>query len=282
MTNLPTDVTSIAPAIRRRQLTRMLAVGALAAGAAVGMAVPAQAASINSYHVSSAPSAGARVLSDPRGGTAGTIARLVNGTKLTIDCGVRVRGSQRTTVWHHITKPVAGFIADQYTDTPSSNRLLAGEATCAPAVTATKPVTKPATTPTITPATPAATPSTQTATRGATINYNGGYGGSCVYYAMDRFRQLTGVYPKALGDAKLMATSAASNGWTVSAAARTNSIVIFQPGQNGASEPYGHAAWVEQVSGNRIYIAEMNAPTAWVVSYRWVTPVAGVRYIYAV
>jgi surface antigen len=68
----------------------------------------------------------------------------------------------------------------------------------------------------------------------------------------------------------------------VSATPRINSTAVFQPGDNGAGAGTGHAAWVEQISGGRIYIAEMNAPTAWVVTHRWInTPAATVRYIYA-
>lgn len=147
-----------------------------------------------------------------------------------------------------------------------------------PVPTPTKPT--PTTPPTTNPTNPG-TPSTPAATRGATINYNEGYSGSCVYYVMDRFHKLTGVYPKALGDAKYLASSAAANGWTVSATPRVDSIAVFQPGQNGASAPYGHATWVEQVSGGRIYVGEMNAPSAGVITHRWITPVTGVRYVYA-
>jgi surface antigen len=114
------------------------------------------------------------------------------------------------------------------------------------------------------------------------MTYNQGYAGSCVDYAVDRFHQFTGVYPYAVGDARYMATSAAAHGWTVSATPRINSMAVFQPGDNGAGAGTGHVAWVEQVSGQRIYIGEMNAPTAFVVSHRWVdAPAPGVRYIYA-
>jgi surface antigen len=283
MTNLPIDVTSTTPAARRRQLTRVLAVAALAAGAVVGIAAPAQAAGISVYHIDGAPSGGSRVVTDPRSAPAGTIVRLPNGTSITIDCGVRLRSGHRSAVWHHITSPVTGYLEDYYTDTPATNRLISGEPTCSSAVIPGKPATTP-TTPATPTRTPAKTPSASTpaATRGATINYNEGYAGSCVDYALDRFHQVTGVYPKALGDAKFLATSAAANGWTTSATPRVDSLVVFQPGQNGAGGPTGHAAWVEQISGDRIYIAEMNAPTPFVVTHRWLTPAAGVRYIYAV
>ena len=217
------------------------------------------------------------------------MATLRNGRSFTVDCGIRGRSVRGNTVWHHITAPVTGYISDYYTDTPGFNRLFRGEATCA-----TTPGTPPASTPPAASTPPVSTPPTSTpptgtptsapasGTRGETINYNEGYAGSCVFYALDRFHQFTGVYPYAVGDARYLATSAAAHGWTVSATPRINSLAVFQPGDNGASGPTGHVGWVEQVSGNRIYIGEMNAPTAFVVSHRWVdSPAAGVRYVYA-
>ena len=277
MTNLPTDRTHATPFNGRRQLTRILAVGVLAAGAAVSLAAPAQAAVNTAYHVTGT-AGGSRVVRDPRSANAASIATLAKGTSVSIDCGVHGASVHRDSVWHHITSPVTGYIADFYTDTPGFNRFIHGEATCSPAKAPSVPVITP-TTPAGAPATPVT--ATPHATRGATISYNEGYGGSCVYYALDRFHQLTGVYPKALGDAKYLASSAAANGWTVSTLPAVNSLVVFQPGQNGAAAPTGHAAWVEQLSGDRIYIAEMNAPNAWVVTHRWLTPAPGVKYIYA-
>ncbi|WP_030435709.1 CHAP domain-containing protein [Actinoplanes subtropicus] len=271
MTNSQTGI--VTPrTTRRRQLTRVLTVGALAAAAAVSMAVPAQAATVTGYHVAGIGSAGAPVVGDPRATTATPITRLAQGTALTIDCGVRARGVHRDTVWHHITSPVSGYVSDYYTDTPGFSQFLRGEATCTGSSTPATPAAPPAPVP---PAT-----GTPVATRGATTDYNEGYAGSCVFYVMDRFHQMTGVYPKAFGDARYLASGAAASGWTVSDRPRVNSIAIFQPGQNGAGGPTGHAAWVEQVSGGQIYIAEMNAPKPYVVTHRWLTPVAGVRFIY--
>jgi surface antigen len=148
-------------------------------------------------------------------------------------------------------------------------------ATCAPAARPSTPAQTP-----YTPYTPY-TPAAPVTARGATITYNEGYAGSCVFYALDRFHQVTGVYPKAFGDARYLATGAAASGWATGSTPRINSLAVFQPGQNGAGAPTGHVAWVEQVSGNQIYVAEMNAPTAYVVTRRWLTPVSGVRYVYA-
>jgi surface antigen len=275
MTNPQTGAIATTHATRRRQLTRVLTVGALAATAAVSMAVPAQAAITTGYHMAGAGSAGSPVVRDPRAATATPITRLADGTALTIDCGVRGRGVHRATVWHHITSPVNGYVSDYYTDTPGFNQFLRGEASCTPA---TAPATGTPATPPVPPVPPAT--NTPVATRGATITYNEGYAGSCVYYVMDRFHQMTGVYPKAFGDARYLASGAAASGWTVGNKPRVTSIAIFQPGQNGAGAPTGHAAWVEQISGNQIYIAEMNAPTAFVVTHRWLTPASGVQYIY--
>jgi surface antigen len=250
----------------------VIAVGAVAAGTLVAVAVPAQAAGITAYHVAGTHRAGSLVVRNPGGSGVATIATLADGTSVTIDCGVRGRSVRGDTVWHHITSPVTGYIADYYTNTPRSHRLLSGEPTCS-ATTPARPV------PTPTKPTPAQTK--PSAKRGATITYNEGYVGSCVYYAMDRFHRLTGVYPKAFGDARYLASSAAANGWTVSSTPRVDSIAVFQPGQNGASAPTGHATWVEQITGDRIYVGEMNAPTSGVITHRWLTPATGVRYIYA-
>lgn len=283
MTNPHTDAIETARTRRRRHLTRMLAAGALGAGAAVSIAVPAQAAAITGYHVSGTNGGGARVVSDPRTARPATVSTLADGTAITIDCGIRVN---RDTVWHRITSPVTGFVSARSTDIPRHQRnwLLRGEQNCAPGTSAPAPTTPAPTTPAPTtpaPTTPAPTTPAPTATRGATITYNQGYAGSCVFYALDRFKKFTGVYPKAFGDAKYLASSAASNGWATGSVPRVNSMVVFQPGQNGAGAQYGHVAWVEQVSGDRIYVAEMNFPNAYTVTYRWLTPVAGVQYVYA-
>lgn len=132
------------------------------------------------------------------------------------------------------------------------------------------------------PAPPAGTTTASGATRGQTVNYNQGHPGSCVQYVLDRFKALTGVYPRTFGDALQMAAGAAVSGWTVSNTPRVDSIAIFQPGQNGAGAGTGHAAWVEQVTADgRIFVREMNAPNPFIVSSRWCTPVRGVQYIYA-
>jgi surface antigen len=241
MTNLPTGTTGTTPATRRRRLDRVITVGALAAGVVVALAGPAQAAI--GHHTYP---------------VAGTNSTAVSGSRNggTTDCSSR---QQDNGGWYR--SGISDF-----------DRYFSGGATCAPAGQTTAPATRPATT---------TNPSSSVTARGATINYNEGYAGSCVFYALDRFHQRTGVYPKAFGDARYLATGAAASGWSTGSTPRINSLVVFQPGQNGAGGPTGHVAWVEQVSGNQIYISEMNAPTPYVVTRRWLTPVAGVRYVYA-
>jgi surface antigen len=255
MTNLPTGTTETTPATRRRRLNRVITVSALAAGALTALAAPAQAAT--GWTPDQSHGTGFRAASEPRNP----------------DCGNRPRdnGGRHNNRMSDFNRSFAGAVA-----------------TCAPPSTApTWSPTAPATTwsptaPTWSPSAPAATaPSTSGTTRGATINYNEGYAGSCVYYALERFHQYTGVYPRAFGDARYLATGAAASGWATGSSPRINSLVVFQPGQNGAGSPTGHVAWVEQVAGNQIYIGEMNAPSPYVVTHRWMTPVSGVRYVYA-
>jgi surface antigen len=275
MTALHTDVTQAKLVTRRYRWTQLLAVGAVAAAAIVGTAGAAQAGSGLGTQVSGSGRNGSSVVSDPN--RTSVMTTLSDGTAFTADCGTRGRSVKGNTVWHHITSPVNGYIADYYTNTPGFNQLMSGEATCGapPVVTPTDPNPRP--TPTPTPTNPS---NPSTGTRGQTINYNEGYAGSCVFYVMDRFHQLTGVYPKAFGDALVLAKSAAQYGWTVTSTPRVDSIAIFQPGDNGAGSGTGHAAWVEQVSGSKIYVGEMNAPDPYVITHRWInSPASGVRYI---
>jgi surface antigen len=274
MNALHTDVTQPQRATRRFRWTQILAVGAVAAAAVVGTAGAAQAGSGLGNQITGSGRNGSSVVSDPNRGS--TVTTLSDGTTFTADCGTRGRSVKGNTVWHHITSPVTGYIADYYTNTPGFNQLMAGEATCGktpPVVTPTNPNPNP-TNPNPNPTNPT------TGTRGQTINYNEGYAGSCVFYVMDQFHKLTGVYPKAFGDALVLAKSAAQYGWTVTSTPRVDSIAIFQPGDNGAGSGTGHAAWVEQVSGAKIYVGEMNAPDPYVITHRWInSPASGVRYI---
>lgn len=272
MTNLPTGTTETTPAPRRRRLNRVITVSALAAGALTALAAPAQAAI--GWTPDQAHGTGFRTAGDPRTDDCGNRSRdnggrrngNFNGSVATCTAPAPTR-SPATPTWSP-SAPASTWGPAAPASTWSPNTPVATRTPSTPAVTWT-------------PAAPTAPSTTVTTTRGATINYNEGYAGSCVYYALERFHQYTGVYPKAFGDARYLATGAAASGWATGTTPRINSLVVFQPGQNGAGAPTGHVAWVEQVSGNQIYIGEMNAPTPYVVTHRWMTPVAGVRYVYA-
>lgn len=120
--------------------------------------------------------------------------------------------------------------------------------------------------------------------RGVTRSYNAGVSGNCTWYAYDLFRGDTGFYPALSGDAYNWNDSARATGWSVWLDATPHSIVVFEPGVQGASS-LGHVAWVYIVQlradGRYIYITEMNFTGLGQISSRWVKDVAGMSYILA-
>lgn len=103
----------------------------------------------------------------------------------------------------------------------------------------------------------------------------------CVSYAAWKVYQTYGYMPYwgGRGHASQWPANARAAGYTVSSVPRAKSVGISQSG------PYGHAVWVESVSGNRVYISQYNAAneaTNWVMgqySEQWVDQGAYV-YIY--
>ena len=103
----------------------------------------------------------------------------------------------------------------------------------------------------------------------------------CVSYAAWKVFQTYGYMPYwgGRGNASQWPANARAAGYTVSSVPRAKSVGISQSG------PYGHAVWVEAVSGNRVYISQYNAAneaTNWVMgqySEQWVDQGAYV-YIY--
>ena len=71
--------------------------------------------------------------------------------------------------------------------------------------------------------------------------------GQCTWGAMNFWHEATGYYPNIPGDAKEWATTAAQQGWTVVAEPQPRSVVVLQPGVNGADQRYGHVGWVDSV-----------------------------------
>jgi len=106
---------------------------------------------------------------------------------------------------------------------------------------------------------------------GQTTNVNNAMPGQCTDGALQKWFQATGSYPAVSGNAKDWPASARATGWTVVEDAQPRSLVVFQPGVQGASGD-GHVAWVnstrQQADGVYINITEMNnaqhgGPGAW-------------------
>ncbi|MDQ1247563.1 MAG: hypothetical protein QG597_1933 [Actinomycetota bacterium] len=201
------------------------------------------------------------VRNTPTGSPNGTVS---SGQVVTVDCqtdgpSVTVAGFGTSAIWDHILG--RGYISDLAVVETTYARHDPRIPTCG----------------TPQPPTP------QPVRWGRTTPTNTGVWGQCVWYILKRFHQATGVYPLSYGDAWNFAKSTGANGWTVSSTPRVRSVAVFQPGTNYAGG-YGHVAWVEQVSGNQIQVAEMNYGTGNRVgkeSRRWLTPASGVRYVYA-
>jgi surface antigen len=120
------------------------------------------------------------------------------------------------------------------------------------------------------------------ATSGKRSSYNWATAGQCTWGALAKWKASEGYYPGGwTGNAMAWDTGAASAGYTVSGTPRTRSIVVFEPGVEGASS-VGHVAWVTGVSGNQVTIIEMNALAGpYNYNTRTVTDQAGMKYIYA-
>jgi CHAP domain. len=121
---------------------------------------------------------------------------------------------------------------------------------------------------------------------GAIAGGNTGLGGQCTYGAMIQFHNATGVYPAVYGNARDWDASARQNGWTVVLDAEQRSVVVFQPGVQGADPNYGHVAWVEDVEmrsdGRYVHVLEMNGSAGpWNWDRRVVKDVWGMSYILA-
>jgi surface antigen len=120
------------------------------------------------------------------------------------------------------------------------------------------------------------------ATSGKRSSYNWATQGQCTWGALAKWKASEGYYPGGwTGNAMVWDTGAASAGYTVSGTPRTRSIVVFEPGVEGASS-VGHVAWVTGVSGDQVTIIEMNALAGpYNYNTRTVTDQAGMKYIYA-
>src|SRR4051812_32220503 len=85
------------------------------------------------------------------------------------------------------------------------------------------------------------------ATVGQTTSANNATPGQCTDGALQKWFQASGSYPAVSGDAKDWPASARATGWTVVDDPQPHSLVVFQPGVQGASGD-GHVAWVNSIS----------------------------------
>lgn len=115
---------------------------------------------------------------------------------------------------------------------------------------------------------------------------NSAVGGQCTWGAKEQWRASTGYYPYITGNAKDWAGSARAHGWSVVLDAQPRSIVVFQPGVQGADRTYGHVAWVTSTQrrsdGLYVTFTEMNGLAGpWRYNSRTVKDVVGMSYILA-
>ena len=106
--------------------------------------------------------------------------------------------------------------------------------------------------------------------------------GECTYWADLRYHQLTGYWVPWTGNAYQWAAGAAASGWVVSSTPRVPSIIVLQPGVQGAGG-YGHVAVVERInSDGSVYTSNMNwySNGGWdIVSYVTFTRGPGVSFV---
>ena len=109
---------------------------------------------------------------------------------------------------------------------------------------------------------------------------NGSSFGQCTYWADIRYHQLTGWWVPWSGNAAQWAAGAAASGWVVSSTPRVPSIIVLQPGVEGAFS-IGHVAVVERInSDGSVYTSNMNWSGWDVVSYVTFTPGPGVSFVW--
>lgn len=92
--------------------------------------------------------------------------------------------------------------------------------------------------------------------------------GQCTWWAYERRHQLGLPVGSFFGNGGQWANSARAHGYRVDQTPSVGAVIVFAPGQDGASPLYGHVAIVEAVYGNRVLISESNVRGLGVISYR--------------
>ena len=83
--------------------------------------------------------------------------------------------------------------------------------------------------------------------------------GQCTYWANLRYHALTGYWIPWLGNAYQWAYGASASGWIVSSTPHVPSIIVLQPGVQGAGY-FGHVAIVERINSDG---------SVWTSNYNW-------------
>lgn len=106
--------------------------------------------------------------------------------------------------------------------------------------------------------------------------------GQCTYWANMRYHELTGKWVPWLGNAWQWTAGAEEYGWIVSSTPRLHSIIVLQPGVQGAGW-YGHVAIVEQINANgSVLTSNYNWAGGWAtLSYVTFYPGSGVSFVWA-
>jgi surface antigen/uncharacterized protein YraI len=192
------------------------------------------------------------------------VGSLAYHSSITIACqttGATVDGSA---IWDEIGS--GRFVSDYWVSTPNFGTYSPGLAVCA------------------------GTPAGGGGTIGRTVGDNPFPAGQCTWGA-DNLAHVfmatdPSVYPAGhdyidiSGNADQWASSAAANGWTVVGTPNLDSIVVFQPGVQGADKEYGHVAWVTAVYSNGTFqIEEMNATAGANYDFRTVSVASGESFI---
>jgi surface antigen len=108
------------------------------------------------------------------------------------------------------------------------------------------------------------------------------YYGQCTFWAAERYHQLTGIWVPWLGNAYQWAAGARASGWTVSSVPKKGSILVLQPGVQGASYGYGHVAVVESINADgSVYVSQWNWGGAYATTTYWTFQTgAGVSFVW--
>jgi surface antigen len=107
--------------------------------------------------------------------------------------------------------------------------------------------------------------------------------GQCTYWANMRYHNLTGYWVPWLGNAYQWAYGASASGWIVSSKPHVPSIIVLQPGVEGAGY-FGHVAIVERINKDgSVYTSDYNwySNGGWdILSYVTFTPGSGVSFVW--